>query len=203
LDVEGDGVIYIIGLWVALLLSVLGLLGGLTGCQSLADVDITIVGGRSALENQVLGTYQELNNDVLQLASVRSIDTSGKLVAQEPLSDDKRQALAALQSQAFNKDDILRFRAQGWAGENRQGLLTYFPEAALSADARQVEFVQTIIAQENRDRMVLMQRVIATNAQLAESDFPQVQTIFAALYRDQARSGDRLQREDGTWMRKP
>ena len=99
----------------------------LTGCKSLADIDINIVGSRSVLENQVLGTYKELNNDMLMLASVRAMDASGRLVAQPPLSDDKRQALAALQSRAFNKDDVERFKEVGWAGENRQGLLTYFP----------------------------------------------------------------------------
>ncbi len=178
------------------------LLWGLSGCKSLADIDITIVGTRSALENQILGTYQELNNEMLLLASVRAIDTDGRLVAQPPLSDDKRQALAALQSRAFNKDDIERFQATGWAGENKEGLLTYFADATLNADPSQAAFVQEIIAEENRDRLVLMHRILSTQEQFTAQDLPKVQQIFAALNRDNAKPGARIEQADGTWVRK-
>ena len=173
-----------------------------SSCKSLADIDITIVGTRSALENQVLGTYKELNDEILLLASVRAIDTSGKLVEQPPLSDDKRQALAALQSRAFNQDDIERFKTVGWAGENQQGLLTFFPDDALRQDPKQSEFVRAIIAEDNHDRRIIMQRIIATSEQFTERDLPQVQRIFAALNRDNAKSGEQVQLDDGTWERK-
>lgn len=178
------------------------LMSCLSGCETLANIDINIIGTRSALENQVLGTYKELNNDMLMLASVRAIDASGQLVEQPPLSDDKRQALAALQSRAFNQDDIARFKAAGWAGENREGLLTYFPDATLKADSRQAAFVQEILTEENRDRLILMQRIVATNEQFTERDLPKVQQIFAALNRDNAKPGERIQQEDGTWVQK-
>ncbi|MGQ4809406.1 hypothetical protein NKDENANG_02823 [Candidatus Entotheonellaceae bacterium PAL068K] len=174
----------------------------LSGCKTLADIDITIVGTRSALENQILGTYKELNNEMLLLASVRSIDANGRLVDQPPLSDDKRQALAALQSRAFNKDDIERFKAAGWAGENREGLLTYFPDATLASDPRQSAFVQEIIAEDNRDRLILMHRIMATHEQFTERDLPKVQQIFAALNRDNAKPGERIEQADGAWIRK-
>lgn len=174
----------------------------LDGCQSLANIDINIVGTRSALENQVLGTYKELNEDVMLLASVRAIDASGKLVEQPPLSDNKRKALAALQSRAFNKDDIEQFKRAGWAGENREGLLTFFPDQTLRNDPHQAEFVQAVIAEENRDRLTLMRRIIATSEQFTEHDLPQVQQIFAALNRDNAKAGERIQLDDGLWERK-
>ena len=184
------------------MISGLFLLWCLAGCKTLADIDINIVGTRSALENQILGTYKELNEEMLLLASVRAIDSQGRLVPQPPLSDDKRQALAALQSRAFNKDDIERFKAAGWAGENREGLLTHFPDPSLTADPRQAAFVQEIIAEENRDRLTLMHRIMATHEQFTERDLPKVQQIFAALNRDNAKPGERIEREDGTWIRK-
>ncbi|HSF58812.1 MAG TPA: hypothetical protein VLD83_12135, partial [Candidatus Binatia bacterium] len=42
-------------------------------------VGVTVVDERTALENQVLGTYQELNQQVMLVASVRYIDSKGKL----------------------------------------------------------------------------------------------------------------------------
>jgi hypothetical protein len=42
-------------------------------------VNVTIVGQKTALENQILGSYEEFGNEVLLLASVRSVDEEGKL----------------------------------------------------------------------------------------------------------------------------
>jgi len=54
------------------------LLCGLPGCGG-PLVGVTVVDERTALENQVLGTYEELNQEVLLVASVRYIDPKGKL----------------------------------------------------------------------------------------------------------------------------
>ena len=52
----------------------------LAGCGGkVIDVNVTIVDQKTALENQILGSYEELGNDVLLLASVRSVDEEGKL----------------------------------------------------------------------------------------------------------------------------
>jgi len=58
-----------------LFLSLACWLGGCSGPL----VGVTVVDERTALENQVLGTYKELNQEVLLLASVRYIDPKGKL----------------------------------------------------------------------------------------------------------------------------
>ena len=58
--------------------SIIWCLGGLlVGCSG-PLVGVTVVDERTALENQVLGTYQELNQEVLLVASVRYIDPKGK-----------------------------------------------------------------------------------------------------------------------------
>jgi len=49
----------------------------LTGCGG-PLVGVTVVDERTALENQVLGTYQELNQQVMLVASVRYIDSISK-----------------------------------------------------------------------------------------------------------------------------
>jgi len=48
----------------------------LSGC-TLAKVDVNVVSERTALENQVLGSYNALTQDVLLVASVRGVDPSG------------------------------------------------------------------------------------------------------------------------------
>ena len=78
-----------------------------TGCaEKLVDVNVTIVDQKTALENQILGSYEELGSEVLLLASVRSVDEEGKLKPVIEVPKGKRKALRAMQRQEFNRDDI-------------------------------------------------------------------------------------------------
>jgi hypothetical protein len=68
-------------------------------------VNVTIIDQKTALENQILGSYEELGNEVL-LASVRSVDEQEKLKPVIEVPKGKRLALKAMQRQEFNRDDI-------------------------------------------------------------------------------------------------
>ena len=163
-------------------------------------VGVTVVDERTALENQVLGSYRELDRDVLLLASVRYVDPSGKIVKSEKVPERKREVIRAMQRTSFNKDDVDRLKASGVLGENNQGGITLLAEEKVNPD--QLEFVRNLVREENTDRDVVMRRMIATNEELSESDLPQVRKIFAALNRDTARPGSLIQRESGEWMEK-
>ncbi len=164
-------------------------------------VGVTIVDEKTALENQVLGTYQELNQEVLLVASVRYINPAGRLVPQPPMPPGKEAAIRAMQRSAFNKDDIDRLKAEGILGENLEGGLTILQPENIPADRR--AFVKNLVEEENADRETLVQRVLATNETFTPQDLPKIRRTFAALNRDRARSGDWIQREDGQWVRKP
>ena len=51
-----------------------------SGC-TLAKVDVNVVSERTSLENQVLGTYNSLSEDMLLVASVRGVSPTGKVEA--------------------------------------------------------------------------------------------------------------------------
>jgi hypothetical protein len=68
-------------------------------------VNVTIIDQKTALENQILGSYEELGNELL-LASVRSVDEQEKLKPFIEVPKGKRLALKAMQRQEFNRDDI-------------------------------------------------------------------------------------------------
>lgn len=164
-------------------------------------VGVTVVDEKTALENQVLGTYQELSQEVLLVASVRYIDPQGKLVAQPALPPGKEGAIRAMQRSAFNKDDIDRLKAQGILGENNEGGITVVAPDKIDSDRH--AFVRNLVEEENADREVLMQRILATNETLTRQDMPKIRRTFAALNRDRARPGDFVQLEEGTWIQKP
>ena len=93
-------------------------------------------------------------------------------------------------------------------GENNEGLLSGFPidgspvPAELKGFAeryQQAEF-KNIVREINDARRVIMRRIIETNETFTRENLPEVRRIFAALNRDTALSGERIQDEDGSWI---
>ncbi len=175
----------------------------LTGCaEKLVDVNVTIVDQKTALENQILGSYEELGNEVLLLASVRSVDEEGKLKPVIEVPKGKRKALRAMQRQEFNHDDIQEFKQTLCAGEGNDGLLKFFDNERTQKDPKYKEFVVAILKEENEDRLTILQRIVATNENFSETDLPKVQKISASLNRDNALAGEKVQSDEGTWSAK-
>lgn len=172
----------------------------LSACaQELVGVNVTIIDQRTALENQVLGTYEDIGKDMMLLASVRSIDESGKLKEVDPIPKHKKEAIRARQRTEFNKDDIENFKLIGCAGEKNDGFLAFFEIDKTRDDPKFALFVKAIIQEENDDRLMIMKRIVMISENLNENDLPDVQKIFASLNRDNARKGEKIQLEDGIW----
>jgi uncharacterized protein YdbL (DUF1318 family) len=157
-----------------------------------------MTGEKTSLENQILGTYKEIEEDIWMIASVRSpekIKTNKSFI-----SEEKRQVLEAIQNRRFNRDDIDEFLRVGAIGENNEGYLTYFGNERTQRDSRYKQIVIDIMNEENRDRRILMERVISVDPNLTMEDMPEVEKIFADQNRQQANIGDRIQLEDGEWI---
>lgn len=180
------------------------LLGGCT----LAKVDVNVVSERTSLENQVLGTYNSLSEDLLLVASVRGVSPTGKIDAPPRRSPEQEDATNALETISFHADDLESFKRLGWVGENREGLITPFPRdipknlppdlqafATLYTDA---EFRQ-VIDEVNQSREVLVQRVVQTNENFTARDIPAIRRVFAKINRQNSAPGTKVQADDGTW----
>ncbi|MEO6423038.1 MAG: DUF1318 domain-containing protein [Candidatus Nitrotoga sp.] len=171
----------------------------ITGCSG-PLVGVTVIDERTALENQVLGTYQELNQQVMLLASVRYIDPKGKLKQTQELPPGKKNVVRALQRVSFNKDDLNRYKSMGIFGENNKGGITLLEPEKVELSGR--AFVDNLIKEENEDRLIIMSRIIETNETLSSTDAPRVQKMFASLNRDKALKGERIQLDSGKWIQK-
>ena len=185
------------------------IMAGLCGC-TLFEVKVNVVSERTALENQVLGTYHSLDRQMLLTSSVRGIDPKGRVKSPPPESGDKKDAIAAMQLIDFYQDDITLFKQWGWAGENNHGYLDLFPmdtqkvdDAQKEAAARysKDEFTE-IIQNVNQARTTVMQRVIDMNENLSQDDMPEIEMIFGKLQRETARQGEKIQTPDGKWQTK-
>lgn len=190
------------------LLRVFGLALFISGC-TLAKVDVNVVSERTSLENQVLGTYNSLSEDMLLIASVRGVSPTGKIDAPPRHTPEQADATRAMEVIAFHADDIESFKRLGWVGENREGLLTAFtretPKVAseelksFAATYSEAEF-QQVVKDVNQARDVLMMRVVQTNENFTSKDLPAIRTVFARLNRQNSAPGTKVQEPDGRWQ---
>jgi hypothetical protein len=179
----------------------------LAGC-TLAQVKVEVLSERTAMENQILGTYNTLDREMFLLASVRSVDSSGEIKAPLKQSREHQDAVSAMQIQAFHADDLQNFKRLKWVGENREGLLTPFPmslekipdELKTFASRYSKEEFESVVKQLNTAREVMMQRVIAMNENIQNSDLPKIKEIFGRLNTENALTGEWIQQEDKRWI---
>lgn len=185
-----------------------GLVLFIAGC-TLAKVDVNVVSERTSLENQVLGTYNSLSEDMLLVASVRGVSPSGAIEAPPRHTPEQADATRALETVAFHADDIETFKRFGWVGENQEGLLTPFtretPKVApaelksFAANYSEAEF-QQVVKEVNQARDVLMMRVVQTNENFTLKDLPAIRMVFARLNRQNSVPGSKVQSADGRWQ---
>lgn len=171
-------------------------------CANLVQVKVDVVDQRTALENQVLGGYRDIEGDLTLMASVRSIDSQGRLKAAPPVPEGKRGAIRAMQRSRFNQDDIERLKAAGAIGERGDGYLEFFEISAFEKDKELERLARRMVAEENEDRRTLYERIAATGEGFEKGDAPKVGVIMAGLHRDAAREGELVQKASGGWVRK-
>ena len=182
----------------------------LFGC-TLAQVRVNVVSERTALENQVLGSYNSLSQDVLLVASVRGVAPLGRLQTPPRKSREYDVTVEAVETIAFHADDVDFFKRLRWVGENNQGLLTPFPmdkkgvpEDLKEFTARyQADEFNTVVQEVNRAREVVILQVVEINENLTKEDLPKIRKVFGKLNRENALPGEKVQAEDGSWMIKP
>jgi len=160
--------------------------------------ELTFTGEKTALENQVLGTYQQIQSDAWLIASTRSFGS-----ATTDLSAPKQEVLEAVQNRQFNKDDIDEFKRGKLVGENNKGYLTILEgkEYTEKPDVKRV--VDQIVSEENRDRQIIYERVMAVNMAANQAGTNRVTEIFTKLNYDASEPGTLIQTADGQWIEKP
>lgn len=165
---------------------------------SIHTPEMKFTGEKTALENQILGTYNQVKEDVWMVASVRAANPDSQIT----LSDEKRAVLTAIQNREFNQDDIDEFKRDGAVGENAKGWLEIRPHPRLQKDAEYKKLVERIVAEDNRDRQIIMRRIIDINPSVQATDSTEVEKVFAKLNRDNAKPGEWIQMPEGEWVKK-
>jgi Protein of unknown function (DUF1318) len=162
-----------------------------TGCT----FNFNVTGSRSALENQVMGSYKELDDDLILSSSVRGPGGSAQ----------RKPAVDARLNQQFNQDDLGELADLGVVGESAVGTVVVLANKVTGStkiSPAQVQLAKQLVVEENRDRAVIWQRIIAANPNLRASDLPQVQKTYAKIRRQALTPGQWYEDESGVWQKK-
>lgn len=174
----------------------------LAGCS----FNFELTSQKTALENQVMGSYKELDDDVIMMASVRGVSKDGKKTkTYVPGSDSAKKAITAKQNQDFNRDDLDDLKQKQIIGENSSGDVVILPKdvgATPSADSPDLLLAQTLIKEENRDRETIVERIVVSNENLSTKDLPAAKKTYQKKMVEDSPVGTWVQDENGKWLRK-
>ncbi len=162
-----------------------------------ASIEITLVGEKTSLENQVLGNFSFIGQDKLLMVSIRTLPDDIRSI-----SDSQKRAFLAYQNRNYNRDDYERFMDSGALGEQRDGFVVMRNGDVFSGDASMRAYAERLISEENRDRLIIFQRITEVTEGLTSGDVVKVQEIFAKKFRNESKAGWWVQEADGTWMQK-
>ncbi len=158
--------------------------------------ELNVTGEKTALENQVLGSYQQIENDSWLIASARAVGSTPTTL----LSGNKKEVMEAVQNRKFNKDEVDELKAGKVVGENNRGLLQTLANTRYDADPEYRLYVDQIVGEENTDRQVIYERALSVNQTTTENT--QANEIFAKLNFDNSPAGTMIQKPDGSWVEK-
>ena len=171
----------------------------LAGC-SIKAPEVSVTGEKTALEEEVLGTYSdiEMEAETWMMASTRAARGEGDV----KVSSEKKKVFEAIQAQKFNKDDIDEFKRKGYVGENNKGFLEVRSPAELKDNPAAGKFVMEIVDSENKDRKTIMDRVIELKDSLKQAVKDDVLNAFAQIKQKESPRGTWIQLPDGEWIKK-
>ncbi len=150
---------------------------------------------RTALENQVMGAYKELEDELVLSAAARGSGTVG--TANKP-------AVIAGQNQMYNIDEIQELKNAGLFGEGVDGYIKKInrKDPAASVPKVLLDNIDALFQAENRDREVIWHHIIEENKNLSNSDLPNIRRTYAKVMQEKSLQGHWYQDESGVWVQK-
>lgn len=159
---------------------------------------------RTSLENQILGSYKAIDDDVVLASSVRALDKDGKTKKDEK-SEFAQKAIRAKQNQEFNRDDLDEMKIDQIVGEGADGFIAILPDSIgrlKAAKPSQQNLAIVLVEEENRDREIIWQRMIDQSENLNAKDLAEVRKTYAKLQREASPAGSWIQDESKKWQQK-
>ena len=161
---------------------------------SIKAPEVSITGEKTALEEQVLGDWRQIESDTWIIASTRATGSGGASG-----SKSQQAVLNATQNRKFNKDELDEFKKDQVLGENNQGYLEIFKNEKYNNSPMYSRMVEHIFAEENRDRKIIYEQLLAGQNTSSPEKLKTFAWIFAKQNIRDSDKGTKIQDQDGTW----
>ncbi len=156
--------------------------------------EITLTGEKTALENQIIGSFE-------QLTLQNQITTSARTIEAGAVSSEQQESvLRALQNQEFNKDEVEELKRARVVGENRFGFLEVLGNDRYAKDPLYKKLVDQVVEEENRDRRIIYRKLSTVGS---ESGDETQGRAFAEMQQEKSPPGTMIQLPTGEWIEKP
>ncbi len=145
---------------------------------------------KTALENQIMGNYKELEDDLLVTNFERSTTDSPTKSIEKSVASVS--LLRAQKNREFNSDDIKELKDNAIIGEMSDGQLSILPKAiggVSSASPEQLKLAEALIDEENRDRSVIWKMTIPDTEKASDKDDSPTRAVFARELFEKSPSG--------------
>ena len=167
----------------------------LSGCTF--NFDLT--SQRTALENQIMGSYRELDDELILMSTVRG--AGGPL--REVGSKERGDILLRRRNQQFNRDDIDEFKDRGLIGETNKGLVAVLMTHQTRVfSSNEAHLAAQLVAEENKDRKAIWLYIIAKSRGLDTEDLPRVAKAYSEMQHKELSIGHWYQDNAGIWRNK-
>lgn len=167
-------------------------------------IEFEVESQRTVLEKQILGAYEEIDDDLIMVSSVRAVDEEGN-TKKIKLTALEERALKARQNQQFNQDDLKELLDKEIIGEKNNGLIALLPKnkgKSSKSKKADLDLAELIVAEENSDRRVVWQRVVEKSPDLEGKDMGLIQDNFHKQRLEKLEKGHWYESSDDKWVQK-
>lgn len=178
----------------------------LNGCARFSIREINFYDEKTALENQILGTYREIETEPWLTTSIRSYgdkDADRSVDAAPPFLDEK--VLFAFRERAMLADDLDILKRSGTVGESLRGqliLLKACPDAEVNETARRLPIISCdeLLRRENDARTIIAMELSARNHQISPISPEETLRILRTFFIKESPEGTMIETNQSEWL---
>lgn len=172
------------------------------GCLEITPPTIRLTGEKTPVENQIVGEYNELEQDAWSVSSVKTNVNRGEK-SQSVRADDE-QLLRAIKIREFNSERIREYKNDYALGESNSGYIVYKSNSKYDNNKEARDLINRLISEENKARETIFIRTLILSGvkEPTKENIASRGTAFADEQRALSQKNDLIQEKSGEWVKK-
>jgi len=171
-------------------------------CITITTPKIRLTGDKTAIENQIVGEYREVEKDTWLISSVNNSIQNSHSSKDSKIGD--KTLLLNMKIRELHESEIKKYKNEGAIGERNNGLIKYMKTFKYEHNGNEKKLLLNTIKIENEARENIFKRVLFLKLQ-KEASKKEI-SIFAEKFAEEQRAlankNNWIQKKNGTWVKK-